>query len=62
MARIKTLPSRIRIADTRQIARAPRIAATPRTRGRNWMTKRERWLRVNPLCCDCQAENKVTAG
>ncbi|UXC18549.1 HNH endonuclease [Comamonas squillarum] len=62
MAKIKTIPSRIQMAETRHIARAPRIAATPRTRGRKWMTKRERWLQANPLCCDCQAEGTVTAG
>lgn len=57
--RIPAAPMRISMAKPRDIAQAPRIAATPRTRGRKWMTRRERWLMDNPLCCDCQAEGKV---
>ena len=26
------------------------------------MTRREKWLMANPLCIDCQAEGRVTAG
>lgn len=26
------------------------------------MERRERWLRYNPLCVDCKAQGRVTAG
>lgn len=43
----------------RQLAKAPRIAATPRTRGRKWVNRRKDWLMSHPLCCDCQAEGLI---
>lgn len=48
MASIKPLTSHIQMAETRQIARAPCIAAPPRIRDRKWMSKRQRWLSANP--------------
>lgn len=30
--------------------------ATPRLRGRRWMELRASWLRLHPLCCDCEAQ------
>lgn len=62
LPRIAAAPQRISMVKPKGIAQAPRIAATPRTRGRKWMNRRERWLMDNPLCCDCQAEGKVSQG
>lgn len=28
--------------------------ATPRTRGRAWMERKERWLRAHPVCAGCE--------
>lgn len=30
--------------------------ATPRMRGKGWMTRRAGWLRAHPLCCMCEAD------
>lgn len=60
--RIQAAAQRISMASTTRIQQPPRIAATERTRGRKWMTRRERWLMAHPLCCMCQAEDKVVQG
>lgn len=57
--RIAAAVQRIPMVQARQIAQAPRIAATPRQRGRKWMNRRERWLMDHPLCCDCHDEGIV---
>ncbi len=54
--RIAAALVRVSMVKPKGIAQAPRIAATPRTTGRKWVTRRERWLMDNPLCCDCRAE------
>ncbi|MEH3087706.1 MAG: HNH endonuclease signature motif containing protein [Xylophilus ampelinus] len=60
--RIPAATHRISAAPAGRIQQAPRMAATPRTRGRKWMTRRERWLSEHPLCVECQARGQVTAG
>ncbi|MFM9926909.1 HNH endonuclease [Variovorax sp. H27-G14] len=57
--RIPAAATRISMATSARMQKAPRIAATPRTRGRKWMTRRERWLMANPLCIACHAEGRV---
>lgn len=54
-SKLSTAPNRLRIL--------PNInpSATPRQRGRGWMERRERWLRLHPLCAHCQAADLVTA-
>lgn len=35
---------------------------TERLRGSAAVTRRERWLRLHPLCVECDKEGRVTAG
>ena len=55
--RLKTLKPRIQTLSTSRVQTlTARPEATPRLRGRKWMECRESWLRLHPLCCDCEAE------
>lgn len=42
--------------------RIPTQAGTERLRGRAAVERRQRWLRLHPLCVQCEAEGKVTVG
>lgn len=57
--RIAAAPQCIQMAQATKLQQAPRIAATPRQRGRKWMGRRERWLMANPLCIDCTAGGRT---
>lgn len=60
-ARLPTLKPRLQTLNSQRV---PTLTAnrnaTPRQRGRAWMERRAKWLRAHPLCCDCEAEGRVT--
>lgn len=51
--RVQTIPGRLQVAAT---------MSAQRLRGRAAVERRAKWLRLHPLCIDCEAEGKVTAG
>ena len=61
-ARIGVPSLRVAMHSAPRMQQAPRIAATPRTRGRKLQARRIAWLRVHPLCGECHAQGRVTAG
>jgi 5-methylcytosine-specific restriction enzyme A len=62
MPKLSTLKSTLQTLRPGLQTLSARPDATPRQRGRAWMERRERWLRAHPLCCDCEAEGRVTVG
>ncbi len=61
--KLKMLKPRLQELNILRLATLPaNPGATPRLRGRQWMERRESWLRLHPLCCDCEAKGRVTAG
>lgn len=61
-ARLPALKPALKLLDTKRfkgVASPIREDATPRQRGRQWMERRKRWLRANPLCCQCEADGLV---
>lgn len=59
---LQTLKPRIAELRTSRVGVAAPISpdATPRQRGRVWMTRRARWLSEHPLCCHCQQAGRVS--
>lgn len=60
--KLQTLKASVRMAPNR----SPRPllmnpAATPRLRGRAAVDRRERFLRLRPLCVECEKRGKVSA-
>lgn len=58
--RISAAPLRIQQHSMARVAQAPRIAATPRTRGRKLQRTRIAWLNEHTLCCMCEQEGRVS--
>lgn len=58
--RIAAAPIRVAMHTAQRMPQAPRIAATPRVRGRKLQQRRIAWLRQHPLCLHCQGEGLVT--
>ncbi len=59
---LQTLKPRIAELRTSRVGVAAPLSpdATPRQRGRAWMTRRARWLSEHPLCCHCQQAGRVS--
>lgn len=56
--KLKTLRPRLATLVTQRI----QSQETQRLRGRAAVDRRARWLELHPLCCMCEAEDRVTAG
>lgn len=53
--RLTTLKSGLPTLGNSLATLSTRAGATPRMRGRKWMERRAAWLRLHPLCLDCEA-------
>lgn len=59
--RLTTLKPRIATLDTRRVRTLDATpGATPRQRGRGWLTRRAQWLSLHPLCAHCERSGRVT--
>lgn len=59
--RLTTLKPRIATLDTRRVRTLDVTpGATPRQRGRGWLTRRAQWLSLHPLCAHCERSGRVT--
>lgn len=58
---LKTLKPRLQQQGLRLATLTARPDATPRMRGRKWMSRRASWLEAHPLCCECTKEDRTTA-
>lgn len=59
---LQTLKPRIAELRASRVGVAAPISpgATPRQRGRAWMTRRDSWLSKHPLCCHCEQAGRVS--
>lgn len=58
--KLTTLKPRLATLNTQRIMAQP--VEVERLRGRAAVDRRARWLTAHPLCVECEAEGRVTAG
>lgn len=59
MGRLKELKPRLSTVGSKLKTLEFNPNATPRQRGRAWMTRRARLLKANPLCCKCEEQGRI---